>query len=63
MTLGPAGEQASYVANRMRQLGVLLGTDGPYHNVVKIRPPMAFDTADADRLVESFERVIAEELA
>lgn len=47
----------------MRQLGVLLGTDGPYHNVVKIRPPMAFDTADADRLVESFERVIAEELA
>ena len=33
----------------------------PFHNVVKIRPPMPFDLDDADRLVETFERVLAED--
>ena len=41
-TQEPAGAEASFVANRMRERGILLGTDGPYHNVVKIRPPMPF---------------------
>jgi 4-aminobutyrate aminotransferase-like enzyme len=54
-TLEPAGAEASFVANRMRERGVLLGTDGPYHNVVKIRPPMPFGDADAERLIEVFE--------
>jgi 4-aminobutyrate aminotransferase-like enzyme len=54
-TLEPAGEEASYIANRMRERGVLLGTDGPYHNVVKIRPPMPFSKVDADRLVEAMD--------
>jgi 4-aminobutyrate aminotransferase-like enzyme len=47
----------------MREEGILLGTDGPHHNVVKIRPPMPFDEANADVLVETFERIVAEELA
>ena len=50
-TLEPAAAEASYVSNRMRELGFLLGTDGPYHNVVKIRPPMPFDEENADLLV------------
>jgi 4-aminobutyrate aminotransferase-like enzyme/Ser/Thr protein kinase RdoA (MazF antagonist) len=53
-TLEPAGPEASFVANRMRERGVLLGTDGPYHNVVKIRPPMPFDEANADILIDAF---------
>ena len=61
-TREPAGDEASFVANRMREMGILLGTDGPYHNVVKIRPPMPFGAEDADRLVENFERIVAEEL-
>ena len=59
-TLEPAGEEASYVANRMRERGVLLGTDGPYHNVVKIRPPMPFARADADRLVAAMDASLAD---
>jgi 4-aminobutyrate aminotransferase-like enzyme len=57
-TLEPATEEASFVANRMREEGILLGTDGPFHNVVKIRPPMPFDAANADCLVDAFERVL-----
>jgi 4-aminobutyrate aminotransferase-like enzyme len=49
--LEPAGAEASFVANRMRERGILLGTDGPYHNVVKIRPPMPFTIANGEHLV------------
>jgi 4-aminobutyrate aminotransferase-like enzyme/Ser/Thr protein kinase RdoA (MazF antagonist) len=59
-TLEPAGAEASFVANRMRERGVLLGTDGPHHNVVKIRPPMPFAENDSDLLVDALERSIAE---
>ena len=59
-TLEPAGAEASFVANRMRERGILLGTDGPHHNVVKIRPPMPFDDADATLLVEAFEQSLRE---
>jgi len=59
-TLEPAVEEAAYVMNRMREHGILLGTDGPYHNVIKIRPPMPFDEGDADFLVETMEKVISE---
>ena len=58
----PAGREASYVANRMRELGVLLSTDGPDHNVLKIKPPLCFDTADADFLTETLDRVLSESL-
>jgi 4-aminobutyrate aminotransferase-like enzyme len=61
-TLEPAEKEAAYVVNRLRQHGILLGTDGPFHNVVKIRPPMSFDEANGDFLVATFERVL-EELA
>jgi 4-aminobutyrate aminotransferase-like enzyme len=59
-TLEPAGVEASYVANRLRELGILLGTDGPFHNVVKIRPPMPFADDDADVLVDAIDRALTE---
>ena len=52
--------EASFVANRMREKGILLGTDGPHHNVVKIRPPMPFDVDDAELLVEAFDVSLGE---
>ena len=59
-TLEPAGAEASYIANRLREMGILLGTDGPFHNVVKIRPPMAFNDPDADLLVGALDRALGE---
>ncbi|MEM7798889.1 MAG: aminotransferase class III-fold pyridoxal phosphate-dependent enzyme [Chloroflexota bacterium] len=57
-TLEPAAEAASFVSNSMREYGVLMGTDGPYHNVVKIRPPMPFNFKDADYLLSTLEYVL-----
>jgi 4-aminobutyrate aminotransferase-like enzyme/Ser/Thr protein kinase RdoA (MazF antagonist) len=59
-SLEPADREASYVVNRMREEGILLGTDGPFHNVLKIRPPMPFADADADRLVETLDGILSE---
>ncbi len=58
-TLEPAGDEASFVVNRMRERGVLAGTDGPHHNVVKIRPPMPIGEGDADQIVAELERAIS----
>ena len=44
-------DDASGVVNRMREHGILLGTEGPRHNVLKIRPPMPFSDSDADLLL------------
>lgn len=60
-TLEPAGAEAAFIADRMRDLGVLLGTDGPYHNVIKIRPPMPFSMDDADLLAAVLGRILAED--
>ncbi|MEZ4934884.1 MAG: aminotransferase class III-fold pyridoxal phosphate-dependent enzyme [Saprospiraceae bacterium] len=59
--LEPAGEQASYLANRMRHRGILMSTDGPFHNVLKIKPPMCFNKINADFLIENMEKILAED--
>lgn len=60
-TLAPAADEASYVANRMRDHGILISTDGPLHNVLKIKPPMVFDQDDADRLVAMLDAILSED--
>ena len=54
----PATAEAQMVVNRMREQGILLGTDGPFHNVIKIRPPMPFSTNDADRLIFTLDEIL-----
>lgn len=60
-TKEPATEQASYFANRMRDKGILMSTDGPYNNVLKIKPPMVFSKENADFLLESMDHVLKED--
>jgi 4-aminobutyrate aminotransferase-like enzyme len=60
-SLEPAGAEATYVANRMRERGILLSTDGPFHNVLKLKPPLCFSEADAAHLVEQLDGVLAED--
>ena len=60
-TLAPAADQATYLANRMREKGILMSTDGPLHNVLKIKPPMCFDTKNADFFLAHLREVFAED--
>jgi 4-aminobutyrate aminotransferase-like enzyme/Ser/Thr protein kinase RdoA (MazF antagonist) len=62
-TRAPATAQADYVVNRLRERGVLAGTDGPGHNVIKLRPPLIFSKADADLFVDTLDLVLTEDAA
>ncbi len=52
------GATASAVVREALGLGVLMGTDGPHDNVIKLRPPMTFTRAHADRLVDVLDRAL-----
>jgi 4-aminobutyrate aminotransferase-like enzyme len=58
-TLEPATEEADELINRMRHRGMLLSTDGPAHNVIKIKPPMALTADDADMVCRSLDDELA----
>ena len=59
-TKDPAGALASYVSNRLRDHRILIGTDGPYDNVLKIRPPLTIGAEDCDLLLGSLDDILVE---
>jgi 4-aminobutyrate aminotransferase-like enzyme/Ser/Thr protein kinase RdoA (MazF antagonist) len=59
-TLEPAAAEAEFLVNRMKESGVLLSTDGPLHNVIKIKPPLVFTRTDADAVLEKLDAVLRE---
>jgi 4-aminobutyrate aminotransferase-like enzyme/Ser/Thr protein kinase RdoA (MazF antagonist) len=60
-TLEPAGPEAAYVVERMRDRGVLLSTDGPAHNVLKIKPPLVWTEAEVDELLGALDEVLGDQ--
>ena len=58
-TLEPATAGAAAVVNEMRERGILLSTDGPLENVIKIKPPMTFTREDADRVVTELDAALS----
>lgn len=57
----PATQEAKRIVNTMRNNGILIGTDGPFNSVLKIRPPMPFSTADATTFLDVLQRVLKHE--
>ncbi len=62
-TRAAAADQASYIVNRLRDLGVLAGTDGPLHNVIKLRPPLIFSASDAEHFTSTIASILEEDAA
>ena len=59
-TVKPATAVAGYVINRLRECRILIGSDGPHDNVLKIRPPLTFTKDDAYRLVTTLDEILGE---
>jgi 4-aminobutyrate aminotransferase-like enzyme/Ser/Thr protein kinase RdoA (MazF antagonist) len=59
-TREPAAEELATIVERMKNAGILLSTDGRFHNVLKFKPPMPFSLVDAELLLESLDRVLTE---
>ncbi|MEM6988041.1 MAG: aminotransferase class III-fold pyridoxal phosphate-dependent enzyme, partial [Pseudomonadota bacterium] len=60
----PDGSEATalctYVKNRLRDNRILIGSEGPQDNILKIRPPLTFALDDADMLITHLDRVLSE---
>ncbi len=59
-TREPATEVADYVKNRMRDARILMGSEGPADNVLKIRPPLTIDKQDISYLLHTLDQVLNE---
>ena len=57
----PATAEAAWVTNRMRDLGILLSTDGPDANVLKFKPPLVWTESEADHVIATLDRVLGED--
>ncbi len=59
-TKEPAAIEAKYVVNRLKENYILAGVDGPYHNVIKLRPTMITTQQDIDFLISVLESIFKE---
>ncbi|UCE93196.1 MAG: aminotransferase class III-fold pyridoxal phosphate-dependent enzyme [Flavobacteriaceae bacterium] len=59
--LNPLADKTIYLANRMKDKGILMSIDGPDHNVLKIKPPMVFSLENAKSLIEALSLVLEED--
>lgn len=57
----PSAGRAFDMACRLRRKGFLVGADGVFRNVVKIRPPLVFSAADAAAFVAAFDEALADQ--
>jgi 4-aminobutyrate aminotransferase-like enzyme len=60
MSLAPADWEAAYIVERMKENGILISTEGPHHNVLKLKPPMCFGREQADRFVDVLAEVLGD---
>ena len=58
--LTPAAYTTKNIVERMKDEGILLSIDGPFHNVIKIKPPMIFTIEDVDLVVDTFDKILHE---
>jgi 4-aminobutyrate aminotransferase-like enzyme len=54
--LDPATDGAKILINNMKDRGVLLSTDGPFNNVIKIKPPLCIDESDIDFFLNNLDK-------
>jgi 4-aminobutyrate aminotransferase-like enzyme/Ser/Thr protein kinase RdoA (MazF antagonist) len=55
----PAGAAAARVVEEVKARGVLISTDGPEHNVLKVKPPMVLTEGDVDHFVAVLDEALA----
>ena len=58
-TTDPDAEGADRMVEGLKARGMLVGTDGPHDNVVKIRPPLVFEQQHADLFLGAFTEALS----
>ena len=58
-SLDPADKEADQIVNTMKEKGILISTDGPDHNILKIKPPLVFNRENALFLTETLDEILS----
>ncbi|WP_340677424.1 aminotransferase class III-fold pyridoxal phosphate-dependent enzyme [Paraglaciecola sp.] len=56
----PATDKTSWLIEFFKHHHILLSTEGPFYNILKIKPPLAFNTVDTDKFIQVFELGLTE---
>ena len=59
--LNPLAEKTAYIINRMNYFGILMSSDGPNHNVIKIKPPITFTIENAKEVLFYLRKILNED--
>ena len=59
-TKEPADIESKQLVNRIKDKGVLLSVDGPFNNVIKLKPPLVFNKENAKFLVNKLGQTLEE---
>lgn len=60
-TREPATEAARYVVNRMKNVHkILVSSDGPNDNVIKLKPPMVFSKENGEEFIKGFRECLTQ---
>ena len=54
----PGTEVANIVKNELKERFILTGTDGPHNNVIKSKPPLCFNRANVNRVIENMDSIL-----
>jgi 4-aminobutyrate aminotransferase-like enzyme len=60
VTKVPATDKTSWLVEFFKQQHILLSTEGRFYNILKIKPPLAFNQADADKFIHVLEMGLIE---
>ncbi len=52
----PDTETAQYLKNALKEDFILVSTDGPYNNVIKMKPPLCFNRENIDQVVYTIDK-------
>ncbi len=58
ITKEPAAQEIKLIVEQMKDRGFLIGTDGPYNNVLKIKPPIIFSKHNAKEFIRNLDEVM-----
>ena len=58
-SLIPSAKATKQIVELMKEDRILLSVDGPDHNVIKIKPPMVFNSDNALFLVETLDKILS----
>lgn len=56
----PATVEAKHVVSRMKDEKILVSSDGPDNNILKLKPPMVFSIENADHFVQTLDYILQE---